>query len=309
MRKKLVLPSQFIKFFVFLTLLFFSFSCAQFRMPILRAPQFIPPDTKYVEKVAQGETFPLSTGELFIPDYFKPSPEINKVNVFVHFHGPMWLSKEHFYYAHPENSIHINISFQGLSGVYSKPFSDETLFQKILDEALEKTKEKFGLKELTIDKIFLTSFSAGFGAVKEILKKEEYYDKIEALIMADSIYAGYVDEEKLRVADAVDMKDFLRFAQESAIGKKTMFVSHSYIDTKTYASTVDTANFLIAGIGEKRKKVREYNSRGMKLISRCDKGNFFVRGYEGDTAQMHMAHLYAIGEFLKFILQNNQPKL
>jgi len=309
MREKLILLNQSIKFFVFLTLLFFSFSCAQFRMHILKIPQFIPPDTKYVEKVAQGETISLSTGELFIPDYFKPSPEINKVNVFVHFHGPMWLSKEHFYCAHPENSIHINISFQGLSGVYSKPFSDETLFQKILNEALEKTKEKVGIKELTVDKIYISSFSAGFGAVREILKKDEYYDKIAALIMADSIYAGYVDEEKLRVADAVDMKDFLRFAQESAISKKTMFVSHSYIDTKVYASTVDTANFLIAGIGEKRKKVREYNSRGMKLISRCDKWNFFVRGYEGDIAQMHMAHLYAIGEFLKFILQNNQPKM
>ena len=284
------------------------FSCARF-IPFKKVPEFIPPEEAYVKKIAQGDVIPLSTGELFIPDYYKPNPEMNSVKIFVHFHSPMWLSKEHFYYAHPENAVHINIAFQGLSSVYSKPFSDPELFGKIIDEALGKTKEKVRLKELKVDRITITSFSAGFGAVREILKNEEYYEKIEALIMADSLYAGYADQEKLRVADAVDMKDFLRFAQDSAIGKKIMFISHSYIDTKVYASTVDTANFLIAGIGEKRTRVKEYNQRGMKLISKCDRGNFIVRGYEGDTAQMHMAHLYAIGEFLKFVLGYDKTEL
>src|SRR5205085_2033835 len=93
------------------------------------------------------------------------------------------------------------------------------------------------------NKLIVVSFSAGFGGVRELLKSEAIYERIDTLVMADSIYAGYVPGTKSSDVDPVAMTGFLKFARDATEGRKTMVISHCELRPETYASTAETADY------------------------------------------------------------------
>jgi len=72
-----------------------------------------------------------------------------------------------------------------------------------------------------------------------------------------------------------------------------MRLTHSSIPTPGYESTTSTANYTIDHIVSFRLPVSEEDEIG-SMTSRCDTGYFYLRGYEGETADAHMKHLYAM---------------
>ena len=54
----------------------------------------------------------------------------------------------------------------------------------------------------------VSSFSAGFGGVRELLKVPEHVERIDALILADSLYAGYEGDPSARKVDPGLMAGF-----------------------------------------------------------------------------------------------------
>ncbi|NOX90141.1 MAG: T9SS type A sorting domain-containing protein, partial [Calditrichaeota bacterium] len=146
----------------------------------------------------------------------------------------------------------------------------------------------------------VTSFSAGYAGVREILKTEEYYEQIAALHLADGLhsssYQPTMDEQ---------MKNFVRFARDATKKKKIMRLTHSSITTSGYASTTETANYLLSHLNLSRSAVNE-NDRIGTLYSRCDSGYFHLRGYRGTTAEAHLKHLYAMDMMLKATMEQLQ---
>ncbi len=68
--------------------------------------------------------------------------------------------------------------------------------------------------------------------------------------MVDSLYCGYVGDGTDNVQHGVVhpdlMKDFLRFARAAAVGEKVMIITHCMEPTPGYASTRETADYLLA---------------------------------------------------------------
>src|SRR5262249_24222731 len=149
------------------------------------------------------------------------------------------------------------------SGAYAKPFADPKRFGKLLKEAEEKAGVPLG-------PVTLTAWSAGYGAVREILKVPEYYERINAVLLLDGLHTGYVggkpgpkesklEEENLRV--------FVKLARDAADGKKQFLVTHTEIFPGTFASTTETADYLLHQLGLKRTAVLKWGPMGTQQLS------------------------------------------
>ncbi|MDI6783552.1 MAG: hypothetical protein QME64_05575 [bacterium] len=265
-----------------------------------------------------GQHFALSTGVVYIPPYFHPQGK--KVNLLIHFHGASWMVEQNFYYA-CKNAVVVTIPLRGLSGVYTAKYKNKKEFGRLLKEIMETLDRENIVKKPRLGRLCLTSFSAGFGALREILQVPEYYRKITDTIFFDSIHSGL--DTTTQTVPPDQMQFFLRFAQDAARGKKTMWVTHSEIDPITYASTTKTADYLISGVSAARMYLNQ-NQKGegtspllqnqtgedtspllqnepwksMRLLSTADKGKFHVRGFTGNTGQDHMNHFYTMMEFI-----------
>lgn len=228
--------------------------------------------------------------QLFIPDYYvKP---VNDSIMFVfHFHSASWAAEDQVYKA-GTNAILFNIHFGSLSSPYQNYFTTQTNFQKILDTCLSVIKTNGIIASPKIKKLILTSFSAGYAGVREILKNPAYYDKIDVINLADGLHSNS-DPGTM----ATQMKDFLQFAKDARDKKKIMFLTHSSIPTSGYESTTKTANYLINGLGSVRVTYSVFDEIGNQT-SKCDTGNFRLKGYTGQTADDHMKHLYAMNKML-----------
>jgi hypothetical protein len=237
-----------------------------------------------------GTRFALPTvGVVFVPVYLPRDAEA--IDLVVHFHGAPEVVQREFAAAGLQAAL-VTVNYRGLSSAYEKPFSNEALFGTLLDEALAEMKSRRLVSPTTSwRRVCVSSFSAGFGAVRALLKVPAYFERIDALYLADTLYAGYAEQNGRRVPNPDNMKDFRRFAAEAAAGRKTMIVTHSYLEPGSYAGTHETADDLIAFVGAQRRAVDEAGPASMRIISRADQGNFHVYGCAGTTGEDHMAHL------------------
>jgi hypothetical protein len=237
-----------------------------------------------------GIHFKLETvGDVFVPECFPAGTE--SPDLVIHFHGaPQVVQRE--LVAAGLRVVLVTVNYGGLSGVYEKPFSDASSFGTLLDETLAGLKErKLVAATAPWRRVCVSSFSAGFGAVRAILKVPAYFERIDALYLADTLYAGYVGEGDERKVNPENVRDFRRFAAEAVAGRKTMLITHSYLAPGTYAGTHETADDLIAFVHAERRSVDEAGPAGMHIVSRVDQGGLIVRGCAGQAAEDHMAHL------------------
>ncbi len=237
------------------------------------------------------ERLSLDTGggqfaQLFVPDYYEAHDD-GKYTLIFHLHSASWAAENQVYRAHA-NAIVFNIHLGALSSPYQNYFSDSVKFQTILNLITSELDQREIVTEPLIDNLIVTSFSAGYAGLREILKTNAYYDQITAIHLADGLHATSnpsIMEEQ--------MQYFVQYARDARDKFKIMRLTHSSIPTPGYESTTSTANYLISHIGATRQQVDEQDEIGT-MYSRCDTGLFNLRGYHGETAEDHMKHLYAM---------------
>lgn len=238
---------------------------------------------------------PLTTGRLYIPSDWQPRESKSDLMVFFHGHPPVVCSNV----MRSEKLVPVVVvNFKGLSAAYATPFKDAKLFGTVLAEARAKLSQRAG-RERASGRLVVASFSAGYGAVREILKRPEYFDQIDGLVLADSLYAGYAERDGRKIVEPEHLKDFIRFAQRAAEQRAVMVVTHSRQVPVGYASTTETGDELVAGSGAKRAPASGKDATGMNRDSVVDTGGFHLRGYAGDGKEDHMNHLRNVGEALK----------
>src|SRR5205823_11481972 len=103
------------------------------------------------------------------------------------------------------------------SSDYRKPFEQPETYQTLLSEAAENLGSKSGWASIT-----LSGFSAGYGAVREILRRPEYFALVNNVLLLDGMHASYSPEGKL-LADggtiqASDIEVFVNFARAAVAG-------------------------------------------------------------------------------------------
>lgn len=234
---------------------------------------------------------------LYVPPGFQARE--GKVNIALHLHGAASVVEPALDEA-GWNAVLIVFNRSGLSSAYAKPFGDPDLFPRLLDEAVKTLSDQKPGEPLKVDKVLISSFSAGFGGVRAILKTPASFDRIDALVLADSLYCGYSeDDPATKSLDPNLMRDFERFAREAGAGRKRLFVTHSGQVPEGYGSTTETADHLIAATGAAVESVDVDWGDGWRQTRRAVKGGFEVLGFAGAGAADHLRHLRRIGGLWK----------
>jgi len=249
------------------------------------------------DTINSNRVIPLKSGELLIPS--KHINNSKSINLFVHLHGKASVVQSAFLKSNIDGFL-ITIHLGMFSGSYRKAFSDSNFLDTILNETLNKLKEEMGLdvfnKEL---KIFLTSFSAGYGGIREILNYEKYYSAIKGILLLDGLHTDYIETEKGKSVNPVQMNNFLRYARDAVVFKKQFIITHSEIIPDGYSSTTETAQYLIDSTGTEKIFAERVFDDGFIQKYYSFNGNFRVFGFYGDKAQDHMRHFYNIDQFLR----------
>jgi hypothetical protein len=231
-----------------------------------------------------GRREKLSIGTLYLPE---ESKNRKTVPLLIHFHGSTWL---------PEQSVHkqnrraavLTVQLGAGSGVYAKPFQEPNRFKLLLAEA-QKT------ANLQFEPIYLSGFSAGYGAIREILREFQP----AGVLLIDGLHTGYDPEGKPGPLKPEGLRPFLDFAQEAAAGHKRMLITHSEIFPGTFASTTETADYLLNQLGLKRTPVVKWGPFGTQQLSVARKGNFELLGFAGNSAPDHVDQLHSLADWLK----------
>lgn len=232
--------------------------------------------------------------------FTSPKVKTNKaVPLTIHFHGAAWLMEYHTA-KHFPNAALITVSLGSGSRVYGNPFSEAQMFQNLIDEASRVLDLKRGWSSIT-----LVGFSAGYGAVRAILRHEANFKIVNNVLLLDGIHASYVPEGK-RLADggiikADDLDSFVKFAREAVTGRKKFIISHSEIFPATYASTTECVDYLLTALSLKRKAVLRNGPIGMQQLSEVKAKGFQILGYAGNTGADHGDQLQAMPEWLKLL--------
>jgi hypothetical protein len=242
-----------------------------------------------------GKRINLKSGSLYVPADFHPSKD--GVEITMHLHGGADVAEREWRKAKREGVV-VSITIPGLSSVYAKAFHDPKTLPNLLAEVqshLATDGKKPAIKRMTV-----SSFSAGYGGVREMLRDAACFDRIDAIVLADSLYCGYVDDAKSKGLRADQMEPFAKFAKEAAAGRKTFIVSHCQLQPPTYAGTAETADYLITAVQGKRETNRTpWSVAAYSPETFCRVGKFQLYGFAGTTGPDHVQHLRHLGDLLK----------
>jgi hypothetical protein len=99
--------------------------------------------------------------------------------------------------------------------------------------------------------------------------------------------------------DPGNLAIWLQLARDAMAGRKRLIVTHSEIFPGTYASTTETADYLLAQLGLKRQAVLKWGPMGLQQLSEVSAGKFLLLGYAGNSAPDHVDQLHSLPVFLK----------
>ncbi|MEK7723186.1 MAG: hypothetical protein AAB336_02455 [Acidobacteriota bacterium] len=255
------------------------------------------PHPRIAQTVVEGKRTELTTLKgsiLFTSPKVKPN---KAVPLIIHFHGVPWLMEYHIAQRFPKAAL-ITVNLGSGSRVYGTPFSQPEMFQNLIDQAGKVLELKKGWSSIT-----LVGFSAGYGAIRAILRHEANFKIVDNVLLLDGINASYVPEGQ-RLADggiikADDLDSYVKFARKALLGKKKFMISHSEIFPATYASTTECVDYLLNRLSLKRKAVLKNGPVGMQQLSEAKVKGFHVLGYAGNTGADHGDQLQAMPEWLK----------
>lgn len=229
-----------------------------------------------------------------------------RFDVMFHFHGHEPVRKE--WVQVMDGAVLVGIDLGVGSGPYSSAFNSQSAFEKLVKSVEEAVAEHHGRKTARARHIGVSAWSAGYGAVQEILLTSYGKRNVDSVVLLDGLHTGYNGKR----LNAAPIEGFVDFARRAARGDRFMFVSHSSIIPPGYASTTETANFLIQKLGGRPHATRPRGTdpMGLDLITRYTRGNFHVRGYAGNDTMDHCAHIGLYRDVLKVHVKRrwNSPR-
>src|SRR5437660_2554153 len=233
--------------------------------------------------------------ELFVPESARTSDVIDLV---VHFLGAAWLPEQAVARLAGHTVVAV-VNIGAGSGVYHRAFADPTAFDSLLAGVTREVSAANG-RTARIGRVTLVGFSAGHGAVRAILREPRHFARVDAVLLLDGMHTSYVPEGTVLAAggalDPPNLTAFADFARAAVRGEKRFVVTHSEIFPGTFASTTETADWLLRALGLRRTPVIRFGPRGMQQLSEVRAGRFELLGFAGNSGPDHIDHLHAMPE-------------
>jgi len=247
--------------------------------------------TRLKEETPPGRREKLGLGTLFLPAGMKT---VNGAPVLFFFHGGTWLPEV----AAAQNKVAV-VAVQAGSGsaAYTRLFEDAARFPALLKEAETKAGVDFG-------RVMLGGWSAGCGAIRQILKAPDSYARVDAALMIDGIHTDYVDGKpgplESKIGDE-NLAIWQQLARDAIAGRKRAIVTHSEIFPGTFASTTETADYLLKQVNLVRRPVLKWGPMGLQQLSEARAGKFLLIGYAGNSAPDHVDQLHSLPVYLRWL--------
>ncbi len=243
----------------------------------------------------------LSLGTLFVPEKLKGK---RHVKLLLFFHGGDWLpelavSRQH-------NMAVITVQAGAGSSTYEKLFADPATFPKLLAEAESAAGVPFS-------EIDLGGWSAGCGALRQLLSDPASYNRISRVLCIDGVHAGYVNSANNTAPAAAEpelepanLRSWLHFGTDAIAGKKRLIITHSEIFPATYASTTETADALLHQWGLTPQPVVRWGPMGTQMLSETKSGGLLVVGFAGNSAPDHVDQMQSLPEYLRWLSKSSR---
>ncbi|MEO8376966.1 MAG: hypothetical protein ABI579_04780 [Candidatus Sumerlaeota bacterium] len=280
---------------------------AQVVYPVMNKRTIKNFDKMVGDAVDMGSSF-----TLFLPPGYKVSKD-GDVELTMHFHAASWFAYQEHLRRGMDGPLLAGYVGEG-SAVYKRALQDPARFQQLIDMVTAKLKERGAPETTHVSSVSITSFSAGYGAVREILRNPANYAIIKRVILADSLY-GDLDKDALAqgrrevLAEHVDV--WIAFAQMAMRGEKTFIMTTSEIDTNTYAASYEVAHAIVKKLGlieaPADPKSAAAKSKDYPLRTAADKGSFHAWFYKGKDPMVHMTLARRIAEVWQAADQNGDP--
>ncbi len=250
---------------------------------------------RLTKQVPPGERFPLPLGTLFVPQRMRAN---RPASLLFFFHGSDWLpelaaSRQH-------QMAVVTVQAGAGSGSYVRLFQDPTRFLSLVAAAESASRIHFS-------EIALGGWSAGCGAIRQILLDPASYDKVRRVLCIDGVHTGYTHgtpgplESEI---DASNLEVWLRFGQDAMAGKKRLLITHSEIFPGTFASTTETADWLLREWNVAPHPVARFGPMGTQMLSRASAGGLTVIGFAGNSAPDHVDELNSLPVYLHWLEQS-----
>lgn len=239
----------------------------------------------------EGRREKLSLGTLFVPAKLRSK---HRAPVLFFFHAQGVVPEVA---AARNNMVVITAVLGAGSRVYAKPFLDPTLFGKLMREA----EARAGME---LSPITLAGWSAGCGAIRQIMSTAEYYDKVANTIMIDGIHTSYIGGKPGPLESQIDpepLQIFIKLARDAMRGKKRVIITHSEIFPGTFASTTETADYILNALALHPRPVVKWGPMGTQELSEVRAGKFLLVGFAGNSAPDHVDQLHSLPECLQWL--------
>lgn len=240
--------------------------------------------------------------EVFVPDAVRTRDVFDLV---VHFHGAAWLPEQAVAELGDHSTVAAVVNVGTGSGVYDRGFADPTVFDSLLASVAREVTAATG-KTARVGRVTLVGFSAGHGAVRAILREPRHFARVDAVLLLDGMHTSYVPDGTVLAKggslDTTNLAAFANFARAAIRGEKRFLVTHSEIFPGTFASTTETADWLIQALVLHRTPVLKWGPRGLQQLSEVRAGRFELLGFAGNSAPDHIDQLHAMPELLARVL-------
>jgi hypothetical protein len=240
--------------------------------------------------------------ELWIPDAARSRDVVDLV---VHFHGAAWLP-EQAVAALGGHTLAAVVNLGVGSGAYDRAFADPAAFDSLLAGVIREGSVAIG-RSVRVGRLTLVGYSAGHGAVRAILREPRHFARVDAVLLLDGMHTSYVPDGTALAnggtLDTTNLAAFANFARAAIRGEKRFVVTHSEIFPGTFASTTETADWLLHTLGLERRPVLRWGPRGMQQLSEVRAGRFELLGFAGNSAPDHVDQLHAMPEMLALTLR------
>jgi len=240
--------------------------------------------------------------EVFVPDRAR---ERDQVDLVIHFHGVAWIPEQSVAEL-GDRTVAAVVNLGAGSGTYDRAFADPTTFDSLLSGVEREVSAAAGRAE-RIGRLTLVGFSAGHGAVRAILREPRHFARVDAVLLLDGMHTSYIPEGVVLAnggaMDTTNLVAFTNFARAAMRGEKRFLVTHSEIFPGTFASTTETADWMLRALGLRRTPVLRWGPRGMQQLSEVHSGKLAVLGFAGNSAPDHVDQLQSMPELLSRLLK------
>ena len=241
--------------------------------------------------------------ELFIPEGTKHPDALNLV---LYFHGSPFVP-EYAVSKLGHDHIVAVVSLAPGSGVYDRTFSDPAAYDSLLSRIGREAGAAMHATNVAFRTVTLVGFSAGYGAVRAILRDPQHFAQVDAVLLLDGLHTSYVPDGTVLAAggklDEEPLQIFADFARAAMRGDKRFLITHSEIFPGTFASTTETTDYLVQTLGLDLEPVLEWGPHGMQQLSETRKGRFAILGFAGNSAPDHIDHAQGMPTFLRMLLE------